>query len=347
MGKIERHKRGDSVQLSRFIDQYYPIIQGIRKRSWTTEYYDWKYETNPYGQPIVWHYWKDGEILGTFGAIPTPLAIRGEKIIGYQLVDAYIAPHMRGEGIFSKLADIVFNEIDENSAISFGMGPSHFSLPIFTKKYMAYTGPMYRQLFNAIDSKSCINAMGLRRLDRCGKIIDHIKYYMCKNHNIKVREVKMFDSSVTMDINEKIDFAVLKDMEYVLYRYVQCPESYRYFVTTSSGVQTAFIVKIVNWRHMKVCFIVDVLGDCKTKQNTNYILQASVAIANSSSSELLSIEMPIKHADWKQYLVHVYIPHRRCECIFLRQKDWPFLNPMSLDYDESRWGLYTGDSDHI
>jgi hypothetical protein len=40
-----------------------------------------------------------------------------------------------------------------------------------------------------------------------------------------------------------------------------------------------------------------------------------------------------------------FVPRRKTEYFFARQKKWPFLNPTSEEYDCTRWTYNVGDSD--
>ena len=123
MGEIKQYTQDDCVAINQFMEKYFPNSpDAITKRSRTDIYFRWKYGPNHFGKPIMFTYWESIELLGTFGAIPEPLAIRGNKVLAYQLTDAFVAPKMHGKGIFGQLANLVYKEIDKRSDICFGLG---------------------------------------------------------------------------------------------------------------------------------------------------------------------------------------------------------------------------------
>lgn len=347
-GTIRKFKKGDGCAIAHFMDKYFPRDErAIIKRSRSAEYYEWKFGPNPLGKSIMYLYLERDEIFGIYGAIPETIAIRNKKFLAYQLVDAFIAPDMHGKGIFRKLADLVFDEIDTYSDISFGMSPSDFSLPIFEKKYDMYVAPTYRQVFTPIRFDDILKAKGMRLISPFGSIVNPIKMFLFQIPKTYIEEIVTIPSHYYCVPSTDADFSVIRDEEYVSFRYISSPEAYRYFITRDDNADVIIIVKFVEWRGIRLCYFVDVIGEINIHNVAFFIIKALHEIGVQTGSALVSVELHNTKKDSLKFKRHGFLFHSREECLFMRQNKWPFLVPSSNDYDPERWVLFSGDADYI
>ena len=335
--------------INQFMEKYFPNRpDAIIKRSRTDIYFSWKYGPNPFGKAIMFTYWEGGELLGCFGAVPEPLAIRGKKVLAYQLTDAFVAPSMHGKGIFRRLADEVFKKIDKVSNICFGMSPSENSLPIFTNKYAMYIAPTYRQVYSPLRFNDILRAKNLRFISPLGNVMNVIRNNPFSKPAIDIEEISHIQASYYMRYNDKYDFSIYKDQEYVTYRYEQCPESYRFFkVSDEDNNDVILIIKFVLWQNITMCYLVDVIGSLENGNATLFLCHAIYTIGFKTSSAVVSMELHNPQSELSKLLFKGFLCHSREECVFMRQNSWPFLNPASADYDSKRWIIFSGDSDYI
>jgi hypothetical protein len=348
MGEIRKYSPDDCGFHAKFMEKYFPgRINAILKRSCTKTYYNWKYGANPHGDSIMYTYWEEAEILGTFGAIPVPLSIRGEKLLAYQVVDAFVAPQLRGKGIFRKLGDLVFHKIDGQSEICFGLGPSEDSLPIFVKKYDMYVGPAYRQVFSPICFGNILKAKGLRFISPLGNLISLVRNHVLPTRSFEVEEVKDIDPFYYQELSEDVDFCIIRDQRYVLFRYALCPEPYRFYKVHDDHNAVVLIVKFVDWRGIRICYLIDVIGRLEGDDSDIFLCQAVFKIGTRTSSALASVELHGPRNELSKLKYRGYFCHSREEVLFMRQDRWPFLRPSADDYDSKRWIIFSGDSDHI
>jgi hypothetical protein len=347
-GQIRKYVPDDCVAIAQFMEKHFPRTNnGIVKRSRSALYYRWKYGPNPFGESIMYTYWEGLELSGIFGAVPEPLAIRGKRILAYQVVDAFVAPEMQGKGIFRKMADAVFDEIDRVSELSFAMSPSNFSLPIFIKKYGMYVGPTYRQVFSPIRFDEILRAKQLRFIAAMGSLANIICNKLLRGAPIEIEEINRIDCACNPTPMGDADYSIIKDQEYIRFRYTLCPESYRFFRIGSSNRPVVLIVKFVKWRDMTICYLIDVIGDLGRENRPLFLSKALYTIGLRTESAVVSAELhnPRKELSRLKYLG--FICHNREECLTIRQNHWAFLKPSSGDYDSRRWIIFSGDSDYI
>lgn len=348
MEKIRKYQQGDAPAIAHFMDKYFPRDERtIIKRSRSAEYYDWKFGPNPLGKSIMYLYLQGNEILGTFGAIPDPLSIRNQKVLAYQLVDAFVAPNLRGKGIFRKLADMVFGEVDTYSNISFGMSPSDFSLPIFEKKYDMYVAPKYCQVFTPIRFDDILKAKGMGLISPLGSIVNPIKrllFHITKKH---IEEIINIPFHYYCTLLPEADFSLVRNEEYVSFRYILSPESYRFFIARDDIADVVIVIKFVKWRGIRLCYLVDVIGEPNTEDNPFFIIEALHEIGVKTGAALVSVELHDIKKDSSKFRRHGFLFHNREDCLFMRQTKWPFLDPSSNNYNPDRWVLFSGDADNI
>jgi hypothetical protein len=275
------------------------------------------------------------------------VAIRGERVLGYQLVDAFVAPNLQGRGIFRRLADRVFDDVGKRSQLFLAIGPTDMSLPIIVRKYGMYAGPPYRQVFSPIRLGDVLKAKRVRFVSPLGNFLS-----MVRNHALPIRSLTVEETTGVSPIyysgpSAALDFAIIRDETYVRFRYASCPEPYRFFRAWSDRHDVVLIVKLVDWRGIRICYLVDVLGDTKCDGRVWFLCQAIHAIGTRTSSAVASVELHGPRSETSRLRLHGFFLHRREEVICLRQEKWSFLRPDSDDYDPRRWTILSGDSDHL
>ncbi|MEN6433542.1 MAG: GNAT family N-acetyltransferase [Smithella sp.] len=349
MGEIEPYYPEDCTAISKFSEKYFPHKpNAIIKRSRTDQYFSWKYGPNPCGKSIMLLYREGKELLGCFGAVPHQLVIRGKNILAYQLTDAFVAPAMHGKGIFRLLADMVFKEIDKVSDICFGMSPSEHSLPIFTNKYAMYIAPKYRQVFSPLRFNDILKAKGLRFFSPLGNIMNFLRNQSFSKSAVIIEEIDRIPSSCCLICKDMLDFSIHKGHEYITYRYEQCPEPYHFYkITDHQNNDAILVIKLVSWQNITMCYLVDVIADSEAAYTALFLCQAMYGVGIKTKSAVVSMELHHPRNELSQLLLKGFLCHSREECIFMRQSNWPFLNPASSDYDSKKWIIFSGDSDYI
>ena len=348
MEKIRKYQQGDAPAIARFMDEYFPRDKSsIIKRSRSAEYYDWKFGPNPFGKVIMYLYLEDDEIFGIYGAIPEPVSIRNQEVLAYQLVDAFVAPHMHGKGIFRKLADLVIGDIDTYSDISYGMGPSEMILPIHVKKYSFHVTFTYRQVFTPIRFDNILKAKGMGLISPLGSIANPIKRFLFHIPKTHIEEVVNIPSHYYCTQLPDADFSLIRDETYVSFRYISSPEPYRFFIARDDTADVVIVIKFVKWRGIRLCYLVDVIGKLDAENDHFFIIKALHEIGVQTGSANVSVEL---HKTKKSSLLfkrYGYFLHNRKERLIVRQNKWPFLVPSSNEYDPERWVLFSGDADYI
>jgi GNAT superfamily N-acetyltransferase len=349
MGVIRKYIQDNCDDIGRFLERYFPEKpNAFIKRSRHSKYYRWRFGPSLLGQAIIYIYWENTSMMGCFGAVPVPLRIRHESVLAYQLTDAFVAPEMHGKGIFRLLADEVFNEIEKQGAVCFGMSPSNYILPILTKKYDMSIGPTYRQVYSPIRFDEILKAMKLRFISPIGNLINPIRQNPLFRDGFEAEKISNISRLGLIDSHRNYDFSVEKTSAYLSYRYEQCPEPYAYYkVRYKKKCEFVLVVKLLPWNGMTICYLVDAIGDLDGRESASFLCNAIFDIGRRTLSAAVCLELHKPRKELQRLLIKGFLCHNREECVIIRQNRWNFLKPSSPDYDSAKWHFFSGDADYI
>ncbi len=346
MGEIRPHQQGDGLHLARFFDRYFPVPEGrVVTRSRSPEYFDWKYGPNPFGEPIAHHYWHDGELLATFGAYARMASIRGERAVVYEHCQSFVAPSMQGKGLYRKLAQTIFDEIDRRSEIAYGIAPEARNMAILVKQYDHVQTLTYGPAVGPVHLAELARVKGLAMPASLDRLAHVVRGWFFNASSIEIEEIAEPDTSFCVEPADDADFEIVKDPEYLGFRYVRCPEPYRFFVARDSAHAVLLVVKLCSWGSMQVCYLIDVVGRLEEHVRVPFLCIALYAIGYRTGAALASL-MVIYCAQYRWQTMRTgFVPRKKVEYFFMRQNKWPFLNPVSQEYDCRKWTYVPGDSD--
>lgn len=101
----------------------------------SSELWDWAYQRNPFGDPIVSMAFDGGKLVGHYAVIPMDLHNQDKVIKGYLSMTTMVSVDFRRHQLFRILADRVYSRIESRneSAVVFGF-PNNQSAPGFVKR---------------------------------------------------------------------------------------------------------------------------------------------------------------------------------------------------------------------
>jgi hypothetical protein len=199
------------------------------------ELWDWKYNRNPHGSPLIWLAEDKGRIVGCYILNPVKIRIGQNLVMGAQSVDAAVDNAYRGGGIFKKLAvsaitqsakngiDLIYafpNEISYKGQVRIGYRPM-FIIPKMHRVFRF--GSFLEQGLDIERShfKRITGVMG--GIDRIGK-----KMALDSNFGLQTRPIKEFGTRFEVFWEEisKQNNSVLveRDVNYLNWRYMKHPE---------------------------------------------------------------------------------------------------------------------------
>lgn len=104
------------------------------------EEWNWFYADNPVGPPLISLYVENDRVLGHYAIIPTRLSVDGQPFTAYRSMSTMVHPDARGRGLFTILAQRVYDMVTSSAApLVYGF-PNKNSAPGFVK-YLGWTLP--------------------------------------------------------------------------------------------------------------------------------------------------------------------------------------------------------------
>ena len=124
-----------SSELKPYFDLIAELFLESFGKSLSSELWDWAYQMNPFGDPIVSMAFDDNKLVGHYAVIPMDLHNKDKKIKGYLSMTTMVAIDFRRHQLFRILADRVYTRIENRNepAVVFGF-PNNQSAPGFIKR---------------------------------------------------------------------------------------------------------------------------------------------------------------------------------------------------------------------
>lgn len=94
----------------------------------TPEWWDWKYNRNPFGTPLGWYSVNNNKMVGVRLMTPNRFRLNDDVFTAYQLVDTATHPDHGRRGIFSALTKKAIEKIESENSFFFNF-PNENSLP--------------------------------------------------------------------------------------------------------------------------------------------------------------------------------------------------------------------------
>lgn len=100
-------------------------------RTPSSAYFDWKYFGSPEGKVVHATAWHQGKLVAFYGILPEILSESGSEIECYQSMDTMVHPDHQGQRLFTKLAKLCYDSVEDTDNI-FGFAGAN-STPGFVK----------------------------------------------------------------------------------------------------------------------------------------------------------------------------------------------------------------------
>ena len=124
-----------SSELKPYFDLIAELFLESFGKSLSSELWNWAYEINPFGDPIVSMAFDGDKLVGHYAVIPMDLHSKDKKIKGYLSMTTMVSIDFRRHQLFRVLAERVYSRIENRNepAVVFGF-PNNQSAPGFVKR---------------------------------------------------------------------------------------------------------------------------------------------------------------------------------------------------------------------
>lgn len=213
----------------------------------TVEWWNWKYASNPAGfngeEGDIWVAENDNKIVGYYAIIPVIIKLEDDTKLIAQSVDTAVHPDYRRMGIFSTLANKVYDEAKEKYSFLFGF-PSEMASKGFVKlgwnereidefiKFTDYKITLKYFFKNSIVIYFC--TMLLKTLALFSKLKS--MFINVKKMNIEIQEVDTFPKEIDefwKEYRSENDVILKRDYKFLNWRFSKIFGDYKIYVGRS------------------------------------------------------------------------------------------------------------------
>lgn len=343
---FRRFRRGDEQGLSRLVETVFNVNND-------SVYWAWKYFKNPAGDHMVTVAVDNDEIVGVQAYLPGRLKCDSRVFISAQNTDMAVLREYRSGGTFLKMHDKAMEfGPKKRAALCYGF-PNQTAYRL--APCLEYTGicPVVNltKVLNPIPYVE--RKVGIRFPDQlvgCTKRVvawRHKRKFVV-HPNFNMVEVTRFDRRFDEFWRREethYPIAVVRDSEYLNWRYVDCPSSYKIFCVEKDSVIKGFIVlRCVQDRGIKRGRIVDILVGWRQETVAELLVEQSVNYFAGENVDVITTWM-LEH--WPVFEIF-----RKKGFSKRKAPHYLVVNSQSVDIPEkhfldiSKWYVTMGDSDY-
>ena len=313
-------------------------------------FYSWKYFANPLGHAIVAIATSKDSVVSVVAASPKRIWLEGKIVLAYELGDFLTRDDYRKQGLFSRLIELACQEAVNRGAHLVYVRPNDVAFPILTSKLsfieaQRMDARRYIAPSEILSRKTRISPSLVRRTG-----IDVLFKTLCvprSGKNVRVIAAERFGDEADQlwaKASRDYTFAVVRDKNYLNWRFVDCPTPYKIWRAMRNGDTAGFLVASVN-RQNTVGAIVDVFTENNDTDAARALLATSMAdlldrgvgavstwtlrgTADSAPHRLLRRTFPFRRSRHLHLAFRILAPHE-----------------VSLPLTSPKWHFTLGDSD--
>ena len=218
------------------------------------DFIQWKYFSNPAGDAAVGVALDGERVVSIVAGTPKRVRRGSETVLAFELGDFITAADHRKRGLFSALINLVCDAAQQRGAAFVYVRPNEMSFPILASR-LAFTEPgqiesrHYTQLSSAIARKlgapeALTRALGVDAVAR--------KLAVPRaSAAVRVESIDGFGDEVDqlwMRTRDLYSFCLVRDRQYLNWRYADCPTPYRRWVARRNGDLAGYLVAFVSSR---------------------------------------------------------------------------------------------------
>ncbi|MBC2696163.1 MAG: GNAT family N-acetyltransferase [Desulfobacteraceae bacterium] len=345
--EFRKFRRGDEEGLSSLFREIFHVEKNA-------DYWNWKYFQNPAGQHMIIVALDKDKIVGATGTIPVRFKVGSNEIIASQAIDLVLLPQYRGRRTFFTIEKIARKECIDNN-VKFNYGFTIKKTYRIATKFLGFEG-----VYPISNMTKVLNPSPyLRQKIRVGLLASPLGYVAKQVLNaFNRRKLSAFPGLTTGKISrfdsrfddlwskeaDHYEVAVIRDSQYLNWRYVECPALYKIYSARENGSIKGFIVLGCFQEDIKRGRIVDIfvekgrkdIADVLIARGINYFIEECIDVITCWMLEQWPIiESLIKRGFVKRETHHDFV---------VRSYTDEF--PNEYFADKSKWYLTMGDSDY-
>jgi hypothetical protein len=228
----------------KYKQQVLKLLDKVMRAKYESARFEWLHLQNPQAPSRVHMVMSGDQVVGVNAVIKKSIIINGQKYIAGRNIDPAVNPDFRGQRIYSRLLDdmlarfkeidIYFNFPNKNAALGL---PKRGWRPIEVNNLHFFSRS------EKIISKQSI-------LSLISKLRNKISF------ELEVDEIQKSDLFFEKNYQDEFPIYIVKDMNYIKWRYDNPDRKYQYFCVSKSGSPAGYIIcRFENSR----CLILDII----------------------------------------------------------------------------------------
>lgn len=329
-------------------------VSGIDLR---TAYWEWKYRSNPAGDPLVCVAVHDGRIVGEAAAVPIRVKIGTSVVLACRASDIAVASGYRRAIPLSRLFETVLEEYGKrNWAFAFGI-PDTRTLRMGTRLPGFVRVRSCRTLVKILNPKPFLKR-GMKNqflgslfgtVGAAGFRISNSVLSRSKIKEIEIREEDRFDErfdKLWRQWSRDINLAVVRDPTYLNWRYCRDPiHRYKIFSANRGDECEGFIILCIrDAGDIRVGFIMDLMALPHDPRIFRSLLSSTVDYCFHHDVDCLNIWDP-EHSPDSRLLMRVGFVARETPQLLVVRPGNRWRKDTLID--RAQWYLTLGDGDRF
>jgi predicted acetyltransferase len=314
-----------NISIVDYAPHFKPHILNLFKKTFqkemSEEFWNWRFEKNPYGNPIIKLTFLNEKLVGNYLLHPVRMEWNKKSIRSLFSMTTMTDPDFSGKGIMTNLATKVYESARSNNFDFIFAFVNNNSRYLFTKK------------------------LGFKQLQTMSELSFDTHQVIDLKSDVHCEKIDFFDDSFSNFYNEQtnnLDHIIIpRTKEYLNWRYVKHPEIsyYCHKILLNNILQGFFILKIYQ---NKTCHIVDFF--IKNSEDVyKSMITTSISFCKEHSLSNLTLwinrQLPLY-----SFLQNIGFHTSEQSTYFVVKK----LNPIKFDkilFDYNKWYITMGDSD--
>ncbi|QZY55545.1 GNAT family N-acetyltransferase [Crassaminicella profunda] len=244
---IRQYKDEDKYQILDLLNRTFEKQQHLNIDR-DIEWWEWKYEKNIFGKPIIYVAEQDNKIIGVRPFWPWKLSIRGEEFNCFQPLDSAVDKEFRGKGLFSKLTKTAIKENKGNIDLIFNF-PNEQSIGSYLRLGWTFIGNLQWYV-------------KANKIFKCYELIKNYSgfesYHLDKDDLISEEKIKQVKNN--FNFNGKLK--TLKTEEFLSWRFLEHPKiNYGMNIIEKNRKKLIYIYEINQNDYGRELIVLDYFGE--------------------------------------------------------------------------------------
>lgn len=342
-------QKGDEEGLSQ-------LMREILKVDRDTKYWQWKYHQNPAGKHFMVVALDKDKIVGAYGFIPFKMKVGSKVLLVAQGLDIAIFPSYRGKRTIFKLEKKSTElSILNNVVINYG-----FTNKVMHRLVTRYYTVCYGRVYPIYNMAKVINPTPYLQqrlhlpcltpiLGFAGRQLIKMtnKKKLLLPNGCKISEVTHFDyrfDEFWQKESKNYEIIIVRDSQYLNWRYIQNPISYKIYCIEQDESIKGFIVLKCSQEEVKRGRIVDIFVESGEERIINLFITAAINYFLEEKIDIITTWM-MEHRSIFQVLKKKGFIKRKTTQDFVVRSLTPDISNEYLK-EKCRWYITMGDSDY-